>query len=502
MLICETHYNMDNHTLSALNSEQREVFEECIHGTTSLFCTGQGGTGKSRLLECVVKHFREFPLPNNKLVAVTASTGIASQMIRGMTFHKFAGVGIEEDNFPEMLRRASRGQSKTYWENSDILIIDEISMVSPKFFDNLSLVASNIRNSTVPYGGMRLLMFGDFLQLPPIFKNQDDAMYVFDTDAWKNLNPKTMQLHKIVRQNDQKFIHVLSQLRYGICNEQTEDYIRGFERELEYNDSIEPVKLFAKRNTTDLYNLSKLSTIESKTFKYQSIDSGDLGSLKQCPAPRTLELKEGCQVILIRNTTSAAVNGSIGTVVGFETSRNSFLPKPIVNLVSVDGQCTKLTLNRVTWDTVAPNGKVLSSRKQFPLLLAWAITIHKSQGQTIPRLSIDMEGVFEYSQAYVALSRSSDPNSLQVLNFKKELVIASSACVEFYNKISPIDLHAKLPDSEVAHIPLQHTTDDATGVALGTNTQWEQNKANQPLMSDATIETQIMLGHLSLQDMQ
>lgn len=492
-----------NEIESTLNEGQKAGFRECIHGTNSVFCTGEGGTGKSWLLECVVRYFREFPLPDDKLIAVTASTGIASFLIKGITLHRFAGTGIEETNLSIMIARASRGQSLLYWKNTDNLIIDEISMISATFFENLSLVAQHIRGSTLPFGGMRLLMFGDFLQLPPVSKIDHASTRVFHTDAWSELDPKTIDLRVVVRQTNPEFRNILSELRYGICSSRSEAYMQALDRDIEYDDGIAPVKLFSRRDTTDLYNKEKLHTLNTELHKYTSVDRGDRNSLKQCPAQQLLELKEGCQVILIRNLSSVAVNGSIGTVIGFEGASGQFFQKPIVKLTMPDGSFSTMTIGRVSWETIAPNGIVVASRVQMPLLLAWAITIHKSQGQTIPRLCVDMTGIFETGQAYVAISRCPNPDALQIQNFNKHLIMAASSCVEFYRKLQLEDSTDVLPDYTLnrdSEYPPEYSEQSAANAAESTQEQWANSTAPPTLRRDPTVDTQIMLGHLSLQE--
>lgn len=491
----------------SLNEEQQQVFDECVNGEGSVFCTGQGGTGKSWLLECIVRYFKKFPLDNGKLLAVTASTGVAAFVIKGITLHRFAGVGIEETNLSAMISRASRGPSKMYWRDTGVLVIDEVSMVSATFFENLSLLAKSIRNSSAPFGGLRLIMFGDFLQLPPISKIDHPSTRIFHTDAWAELRPKVMELRQIVRQTDPKFIKILSEIRYGICTDETEKYIQDLDRDIEYDDSIDPVKLFARKNTTEAYNIMMLDALTGQGVSYRSIDSGDLASLRQCPAPHTLLLKEGCQVMVIRNLSDSIVNGSIGTVVGFETSPSTFVKKPNVRLTMPDGTSTVVTIGRVAWETIAPNGSVIASRVQFPLILAWAVTIHKSQGQTLPRVSVDMSGVFEVAQVYVALSRCSDPTNLSVSNFSKHLVMAAESCVRFYQELGsellPSDLPGYTEDTSTdtpVDSPPTYSESSATDVAPVTEQSWDSIIAQQPLLHDPTMDNLIMLGNLSLQE--
>lgn len=468
-----------NSMAQELNDEQRVVFKECISANKSVFCTGRGGTGKSRVIESVIRHFRRSGIEASIQVAVTASTGIAAFQIRGMTLHRFAGVGILEDDKEAMFKLASRGASAHYWRSTDILIIDEISMISGTFFNNLSYVAQKIRRSDLPFGGMRLLIFGDFLQLPPVSRSIR-TLKVFQSDAWKQLNPIVYELNLIVRQKDTLFTEMVSKIRVGECDENVAKYFGSMSRDVRYDDSVEAVRLYSLRRTTDEYNMSRLSLLTSSTKTYDSIDTGDTRILAQCPAPKNLHLKYGCQVMLIRNINSQAVNGSIGTVMGFRYASEDRSFQPLVKFVNGTDNSFTMLVQKCRWETVAPNGLIISSRTQIPLTLSWATTIHKSQGQTIPRLYVDLEGVFEYAQAYVALSRCINPSSLQIVNFSQDLVKADPDCVAYYN-----DLHDNVLQSDATNVA--NTTEIVDNESFA---QWDK----------PTADTQIMLGNLSIQE--
>ncbi len=490
-------------TETALNQEQYAIFKKCIQGSRSILCTGQGGTGKSWLLERIVRYFRQYRKDLN--IAVTASTGIASFAIGGMTLHRFVGAGIEENDVHTMTIRASSGASKEYWTNTHILIIDEISMISAAFFESISKVGSAIRNDEKPFGGIRILMFGDFLQLPPVCKSGDLGKRVFHTDAWQDMDPLILQLTSVVRQSNRFFKDVLACIRYGICTELAEEFIHDLERPVEYEDGIEPVRLFAKRNSTDSFNEDKLSTLEGNEILFRSTDSGNIGLLKQCPAPKDLKLKTGCQVILTRNIDSDAVNGSIGTIVRFADDTKGHR-HPVVKFTDINNEHFERTLNRVLWESIAPNGSVLASRYQFPLLLSWAITIHRSQGATIPRLCVDMSGIFEVGQAYVALSRCPNPDNLQVLNFSRNCVMASRTCVEFYQEIARQARESTPDDDPPEYLSGELPSYDdhvATSVADQTQSQWDTTRAPDQrgiLTREPGRDIRTMMGMLSLRE--
>ena len=478
----------------SMNEDQQRIFQECIGSSGSIFCTGQGGTGKSWLLECIVAYFREFPLSDNRYVAVTASTGIAAFTVKGITLHRFAGVGIEEENLQTMIAKASKGVSYLNWTRTDILIIDEISMVSPVFFNNLSRMASYLRDNELPFGGIRIIMFGDMLQLPPVSRGTAEIIDIFNTDAWISLSPKVMQLRHIIRQTNVEFQRILTEIRYGKCSERSEEYLRSLDREVQYDDDIEPVRLFAKRDMTLAFNKSKLDSINGPQIVSVSTDSGNISVLKQCPAPARLELKVGSQVILIRNLDTQAVNGSVGLVTGFQDVQGQFYKKPIVKLTSFSGNPFTITLQKCLWETIAPNGSVVASRLQYPLILAWAITIHRSQSQTIPRLCVDMTGIFEVGQAYVALSRCPSPDNLQVTNFNKNCIMASLSAVHFYQLLDE-------EESTSEELP-SYSEVSATSVAHATDERWDRPlvQCQSPLTEELPQDTHVMLGNLSLRD--
>lgn len=419
-----------------LNRYQQSVFDACVEEDFHIYCTGEGGTGKSWLLRNLVNTFRTDVRYRDKTVAVTASTGLAAYSVAGVTLHSFAGVQIIENDLSEMIKRARRGRSYANWIDTDILIIDEISMISATFFDNLSRVAQKLRESDKPFGGIRVIMFGDFLQLPPIAKGCNRVSRVFESTSWQRMSIRCFLLPEIIRQSDVSFKNVLSLLRVGQCNSESDTYIRSLSRELKYGDSIKPVQLFPLRSDVDDYNNGKLNLISSNSHVYTSTDYGDKNMLKQCIAPRTITLKTGAQVMVVRNMTSHIVNGSLGTVTGFEYQNDSRTFLPIVSVVTENNTHTSITITRQSWESIAPNGKTIVARRtQIPLILAWATTIHKSQGQTIPRLSVDLEGVFEFGQVYVALSRAANSNNLQVKNFTRGKVKADSESVKFYERL-------------------------------------------------------------------
>lgn len=481
---------MSEEVYDLLNAQQRQVLDAWNNTTDNIFCTGHGGTGKSWLLECIVKSIRSSGARmsgRKPVVAVTAPTGTAAFNVRGITIHRFAGVGTETENIGRMIARASVGNKRKLWQETDVLIIDEISMVSGIFFSNLYAMAQEIRNSSEPFGGIRVLIFGDFLQLPPPTGYKFRAFRAFECEAWRNCNMSVFLLTQTVRQTNAEFIGILNCIRIGLCNDSVSNYIKSLSRAVDYDDGIEPVKLFARKKPVEAFNIEKLSLIEEQTHIFLANDTGTSTSLNACPAPRILELKIGAKVMLTRNLTSDLVNGSIGTVKGFTEIDD--IEVPVVDMIGEAGKIRETVVTRVSWETVGPNGAIIARRIQVPLILAWAVTIHKAQSTTIPRLFVNMSGIFESGQAYVALSRCQSPDNLQVINFSPESIKADAQSVEFYNNLERVasgPVEEPPPVYESEHNDIEHTPEYetiATGVADSTAPRWAHHTADNQFMT-------------------
>lgn len=421
--------------LNELTKCQRRVWDACINSQDHIFCTGEGGTGKSWLLQKLVDYFRKNESTRGKSVAITSSTGLSAFSIRGSTLHSFAGVQIVENDTTEMIRRARKGQSFSNWVDTDILIIDEISMISAMFFDNLSYVGTNIRKTQRPFGGIRLIMFGDFLQLPPVSKNNIRTKMIFEGVVWQKMSIRSFILTEIIRQSNNEFKSVLSKIRIAESNNHVCEFVQKLSRPIVSHNDIGVVNLFPLRREADEYNASKLDLLTSTPHTYKAIDYGDKALLAHCIAPQSVVLKTGAQVMINRNINSVVVNGTVGTVLAFEHDDTSEMLQPIVSVSLVNGHVMTIKPRTCSWETIGARGKVISRRTQIPLMLAWATTIHKSQGQTITKLRVDLEHVFESAQTYVALSRAANHDFLQVVNFTKGKVRADTNSVEFYRKL-------------------------------------------------------------------
>jgi len=505
----------------SLSEEQQHVVDLAKRGI-SLFYTGSAGTGKSVLLRSMIKTLRAMHPPDT--VAVTASTGLAACNIGGVTLHSFAGIGLGKESVTDLMKKIRRSR-KTLdrWRSIKVLVIDEISMIDGGLFDKLDSIAKLSRRNDKPFGGIQVIVCGDFFQLPPVSKKDEEpATFCFDSKSWKECIKLTITLEQVFRQKgDMDFINMLNELRIGRLSTKTIDGFLQLARELPPNE-IEPAELYCTRYEVDRANTTRLSTLKSDLKTYNAQDHSTLSDPQQIQrmlanfmAPQKLHLKKGAQVMMIKNIDESLVNGSLGKVIDFvdtatyqtyeriienneledseiekaiekskeesqkrakEDQENAIdrleesvfeffrdLPKddpevlrnikmkkdlmnrlhesstgrklPLVKFLTPDGTSRTVLVNPEKWEVEDEHEKPLVTRIQVPLILAWALSIHKSQGQTLPRVRVNLKRVFEKGQAYVALSRAVSRDGLQVLHFDPSRVTAHSRVIEFYAQL-------------------------------------------------------------------
>ncbi len=379
----------------------------------NVFLTGEPGAGKTHVLNEYIAWLEAAGLS----VAVTASTGIAATHIGGMTIHAWSGIGIKDELSPYDLEQiTSREKVVKRVKKTDVLVIDEISMLDGKVLDMVEQVVRIIRQSNQPFGGVQVVLVGDFFQLPPITRNNAPLHYAFMGSAWQRLRLLTCYLTEQHRQEDELLLGLLGSIRrneieedhYTLLNEQTE---------IAYEE-IEPTRLYTHNADVDAVNARQLAALPgpAETFRMSGTGRKPLieGLMKNCLSPETLVLKEEAMVMCTKNNFDAGyVNGTLGRVLRFADGY------PVIE--TTDGR--EVTIKPATWEVVEDN-KVLASIEQLPLRLAWAITVHKSQGMSLDAVEVDLSKAFVYGQGYVALSRvrtlaglkvsGMHPNALQV----------------------------------------------------------------------------------------
>ena len=401
-------YDLPPHR-SPLNEKQMLVYTAVRRGQ-SVFYTGCAGTGKSYLLGALVAS-----LPK-KTTWVTAMTGIAALNIQGRTLHSQAGIGLARRSAAD-LARTMKAPKRLAWRQCTTLIIDEVSMLSRELFEKLDEVARILRGSPRPFGGIQLVLSGDFFQLPPVSQDPEGsgAQFCFESPVWKDAVPVQIELTHVFRQKDAAFVALLKEVRTGKLSVGTVETLSSLDRALPVCDGVIATRLFPMNAQVDLINTQNLQGIPGEVFLYEAEDyvkdEEHRGLLeKNCLAPTQLYLKKGAQVMLLKNLgDDRHVNGSRGVVVGFHPDSKM----PQVRFLSG----ATLDLEPAVWEYETRDGDLLATRTQIPLRLAWAVTVHKSQGLTIDLLEVDLEGTFADGQAYVALSRARSMEGLRVLNF-------------------------------------------------------------------------------------
>lgn len=368
-------------------------------------------------------------------------------------------------------------KAKNRWLKTQCLVIDEISMVDGELFDKLSHIGRVMRNNGRPWGGIQLVITGDFFQLPPVpdHDKKRESQFAFDAATWSTSIDHTIGLTQVFRQRDPEFARMLNEMRLGKISPGTVDAFRALSRPLKFDDGVDSAELYPTRAQVESSNEKRLRELPGRAHKYNSMDSGDPAIrdklLMNMMAPKSLELKLNAQVMLIKNLDETLVNGSLGKVIAFSDektfemtsidsyddgrddpiakakrklngySRGGDCPPttnqlyPVVQFVATGGGQRVILCQPEEWKVELPNGDIQAKRNQLPLILAWALSIHKAQGQTLERVTVNLGRVFEKGQAYVALSRATTQQGLRVLGFDKSKVMAHERVVEFYGKL-------------------------------------------------------------------
>lgn len=422
-----------------LNSEFKHILDEMEKTSNNLFVSGKAGTGKSTLLNL-------FMHTTKKNAVVLAPTGIAALNVGGQTIHSFFGFAPRLMQPHEIKKRR---QAKLY-QNIDLIIIDEISMVRADVFDNIDYFMRLHCDAHLPFGGKQIVLFGDLFQLPPVvsspeeqhyFSNYYKSAYFFDAKVFANTSFQlsTIELRKIYRQEERHFIRLLEAIRTNRVDfEDLEDlntrYVPNYEPEEGY------LTLTSRNMIADALNEKKLKSLTTPPYYFQAKITGEF-DMRLFPTEQMLQLKLGAQVMFVRNDPERRfVNGMIGKVVSIDDDKIE------VEIKEKNGQKTAIEVQSATWEILryklsetTTNGietETIGSFKQYPLRLAWAITIHKSQGKTFENVVIDLgTGAFEYGQTYVALSRC---KTLGGIVLKQKLrpqdIMTDERIVEFYEQ--------------------------------------------------------------------
>ena len=407
-----------------LEDEFKNIFNKMEYSNQNIFITGKAGTGKTTLLE----YFR---INSKKNFVILASTGISAIKAKGKTIHSFF-------LFPPriLINEKIKRLRSNIIKNVDTILIDECSMIRCDLLDAIDQSLRLNRNSDESFGGVQIILLGDIHQLPPVIRENErdifdsfypNGHYFFHANCYQNSNISTYELTKIYRQKDAEFIYILNKIRSGNVTEADLLPLNNKVVNQDSNVLYETIILSPTNRKVDTINSVNLQNINSETFSYQSSETGEF---REKPADEILELKVGAQVMLIKNDIKSPkrwVNGSIGIVTDLTANSIHLKIKNKVHKITQD-----------TWekfDYLIKDGEVLhevvATFTQYPIKLAWAVTIHKSQGQTFEKVIIDLDrGSFAPGQTYVALSRVT---SLEGLFLTRPINISD---ILFNNKLS------------------------------------------------------------------
>ncbi|MES1908724.1 MAG: hypothetical protein MHM6MM_009682 [Cercozoa sp. M6MM] len=462
-----------------LSAEQRKLVSMVKRGLNILF-TGRAGTGKSLTLRSILKEAL-----SSKSIAVTGMTGIAGLNIGGSTVHSWAGVGYAVEPMEELYTKVRR---KRYaiknWRECQVLVIDEVSMMSSEFFEKLEYLARRIRGNEAPFGGIQLVLCGDFHQLPPVSKKFDErgnndeseTCMLYESTKFNECVDFVYTLTKVFRQQEPLLLSLLNKARTDRIDDEFTEALTRLQRELPRWDGAIATKLYSHNRNVTSENQRQLRLLPGQEERFLGQTEGDPRFhflVKNCIAEEELQLKVGAQVLLLKNLGDAAsyaakvrgedppsstspfkllVNGSRGVVVGFEENpdtrnENNTIEMskaihrqglvPIVNFEcapEVEVPIVPQSWSIERWDPKKRRVDVLVARHQIPLKLAYALTVHKAQGMSLSKLQVSLGDVFERGQSYVALSRATALRGLRVLSFRPDGFFCDGTLSTFHER--------------------------------------------------------------------
>lgn len=414
-----------HHNQPTMNEQQRRACDLVFQGKNVLV-TGGAGTGKTFFLRHLVRDLHQ--RHPSKSIGITSMTGSSALLIGGTTLHAYLGMGISKDTM-SMMNRIRKFRKRKVWEETDVLIIDEVGMLSKEMFQSIDYIAKEFRRNPRPFGGIQIVLCGDFCQLACI----DSDKYCFESDAWSKYIHETVYLTQVFRQHeDTEYARVLEKVRFGEIDDEVRRVLGARVRPFPQCDAngIEPTKLYPYRKDVSSINTKHLRTLIDEQgervyeFRVQATHKKD--SIKKMLGDQAhLTLCKDAQVILTVNLDieNGLVNGSRGVVIGFE------MGMPIVRFV----HGVVRTIEYYTYH-MEEDGKQVSTYMQVPLVLGWAITIHKSQGMTLDYVVTDLFNIFDYGQGYVTLSRVRRASDIFIAKIDFSKLQCDPKVVAFYRQ--------------------------------------------------------------------
>lgn len=448
-----------------LNEEQTRACNAVAEGH-NLFLTGPAGTGKSLTISKIIEEAESW----GKQVYVTASTGVAASLLgtamgcSGVrTFHSWAGIGLGKyapSVHAKFIMRNERSRERI--QGTDLLILDEVSMMDFDYMSKVNDMLQIVRRSNQVFGGIQVVLAGDFYQLPPTQKGRKEPYYLFESQLWADLIEKTVILKKVYRQSKQEFVNLLMNLRDSRIDQSVYNVMDRLQKNrLKVENGIKPTMLFCRNMNVDAVNMAELKRIDNSLYTFKAHEKYKSEAEKKEHKDSfsfidELKLKVGAQVMCLINMAPelGIVNGSRGVVTHIhsmehpgEQKQEDEMAEEYVEVRFLNGYVHKFS--REKQEATSQVGEVVASKTQFPFKLSWALTIHKSQGATIDLLDVDLAGCFAPGQAYVAISRGTSLDTLRVRNFSKRAVITSQKVVEFHEKLQIMDRKRNRDDFDV-----------------------------------------------------
>lgn len=391
---------------------QDEAFRILQTGA-NVFLTGEPGSGKTYTINRYIRHLREHGIEP----AITASTGIAATHVGGMTVHSWSGIGVRDYLSEYDLEAIAENRNvQRRVKPTQVLIIDEVSMLSGAVLTMLDQVLCAVKGVALPFGGIQVVLVGDFYQLPPVVRapsGDDTSVFAFSSPAWRELNPIVCYLEEQYRQDDATFTKLLGRIRSCDAAEGV-DHILEARMVKEAEAPKDAPRLFSHNRDVDRINDERLMQLPGRMHTFGMHGKGGeafIAALKRgCLSPEQLLLKEGARVMFTKNDPAGKfVNGTLGVV-------QSISMQGIPTIMTHDSR--RIDVEQAEW-TMEEGGRVLARIAQLPLRLAWAITVHKSQGMTLDSAVVDLSRAFEYGQGYVALSRARSLAGLHLLGYNR-----------------------------------------------------------------------------------
>jgi uncharacterized protein YecE (DUF72 family) len=410
-----------------LQTEALEILKTGVN----VFLTGEPGSGKTYVINKYLAYLRE----HNVSVAVTASTGIAATHIGGTTIHSFCGIGIHKylnDYILDSIMIKERVVKKV--RETSVLIIDEVSMMDAQMLDNVDMICKSIKNSTKPFGGMQVVFVGDFFQLPPVSRGED-MRFAFLAQSFQEAKPLPCYLSEQHRQSDESFLDLLVSIRQKTVTDTHYDLldsrIKETKKILKESDAAMATytQLHTHNKNADEINDAELEKIDEKTRVYKMKTMGKPALveslLKSCLSPEELTLKVGARVMCVKsNPAEGYVNGTLATV--------THMADTYVTVRTNEGRI--IDIKEAEW-VLEEDGKPLARLLQLPLRLAWAITVHKSQGMSLDAAHMDLGRTFEYGQGYVTLSRVRSLDGLYISSYNEMSLSVDETVFKFDMKL-------------------------------------------------------------------